>query len=114
MTEISEKNRRLLALLKEWQARPDDKGDGWWDEFRRDLRSNRSEVQYVMVAQTTAERQDGLGTEARTRDLRERNRHIKAVVDHWYETPDELGAQWWDEFEEWLADHRLDLTRRGQ
>ncbi len=33
-------NRRLLALLKKLVARPDDKGEAWWDEFRDFLRKN--------------------------------------------------------------------------
>lgn len=34
-------NQRLLAVLEELAARPDDLGAAWWDDFERSLRVNR-------------------------------------------------------------------------
>ena len=34
-------NQRLLAVLQELAARPDDLGGAWWDEFEKSLRENR-------------------------------------------------------------------------
>lgn len=38
---ISEKNKRLLALMDAWCSEPDDLGDEWWDEFEVDLYRNQ-------------------------------------------------------------------------
>ena len=37
-------NRRLLGILKELVARPDELGAGWWDEFEKTLRETRLKV----------------------------------------------------------------------
>jgi hypothetical protein len=37
-------NRRLLMILKELVARPDELGAGWWDEFDKTLRETRLKV----------------------------------------------------------------------
>jgi hypothetical protein len=37
-------NRRLLILLKELAAKPDELGAGWWDEFEKTLRETRMRV----------------------------------------------------------------------
>ncbi len=34
-------NARLLQVLDELMASPDDRGSAFWDEFDRDLRENR-------------------------------------------------------------------------
>lgn len=31
----------LRALIQEWMATPDDRGEAWWDEFQRDLTTHR-------------------------------------------------------------------------
>lgn len=33
-------NRQLLALLDEWDAKPDDTPAEWWDEFQAFLKAN--------------------------------------------------------------------------
>ncbi len=40
-TELSSRNRRALALLRDWMAEPDELGSAWWDAFERDLARNR-------------------------------------------------------------------------
>ena len=37
-------NRRLLMILKELAARPDELGAGWWDEFDKTLHETRLKV----------------------------------------------------------------------
>ena len=43
-------NQRLLAILEEFAARPDDLGDAWWDEFEKSLRENRLRVRRAQDA----------------------------------------------------------------
>ena len=37
---LHERNQKVIALLREWRARPDDLGDEWWEDFRRELAQN--------------------------------------------------------------------------
>jgi len=39
-TRLRPENRRLLVFLDRLMARPADKGEAWWDEFRGFLRKN--------------------------------------------------------------------------
>lgn len=38
---LSTQNARMVALLDEWDANPDDTPAEWWDEFREFLKENR-------------------------------------------------------------------------
>jgi hypothetical protein len=38
---IRPQNERMLALLDEWEAHPDETPDEWWDDFQAFLRANR-------------------------------------------------------------------------
>lgn len=34
-------NQRLLGLLSDWYATPDELGDAWWEDFEEELAINR-------------------------------------------------------------------------
>lgn len=35
------RNQELLRLLRDWMSAPDDLGQAWWEEFRREMAANR-------------------------------------------------------------------------
>lgn len=35
------RNQKLLRLIRDWMSTPDDLGEAWWEEFRRDMAQNR-------------------------------------------------------------------------
>ena len=35
------RNQELLRLLRDWMSTPDELGEAWWEEFRRDMAQNR-------------------------------------------------------------------------
>jgi len=41
LMEVSEKNLKAIKFLEEWFAEPDDLGEPFWQEFDKDLDSNR-------------------------------------------------------------------------
>lgn len=38
---VSENNLKAIEFLEEWFAEPDDLGEQFWEEFRRELKANR-------------------------------------------------------------------------
>ncbi|MCC6905990.1 MAG: hypothetical protein IT326_09125, partial [Anaerolineae bacterium] len=42
--ELRPQNARLLALLDEWDANPDDTPAEWWDDFQAFLKANRLDL----------------------------------------------------------------------
>jgi hypothetical protein len=38
---LRSRNRRLLETLKDFSTQPDDLGEAWWEEFRKELQENR-------------------------------------------------------------------------
>lgn len=41
LMEVSENNLRAIEFLEEWFAEPDDLGEQFWEEFRKELKANR-------------------------------------------------------------------------
>ena len=41
----------------------------------------------------------------------EQNREALRLLDEWMAAPEDADVEWWDEFRQWLAEHRLDLSR---
>lgn len=41
LMEVSENNLKAIEFLEEWFAEPDDLGEQFWEEFRKELKANR-------------------------------------------------------------------------
>lgn len=41
LMEVSEENLKAIKFLEEWFAEPDDLGEEFWEEFRKELKANR-------------------------------------------------------------------------
>jgi hypothetical protein len=41
LMEVSENNLRAIEFLEEWFSEPDDLGEQFWEEFRKELKANR-------------------------------------------------------------------------
>lgn len=41
---VSENNLKAIEFLEEWFAEPDDMGDEFWDDFEKELESNRFSI----------------------------------------------------------------------
>ena len=59
--------------------------------------------------------EEGRRAETATGDLAtsipERNREALRLLEEWMATADDMGEEWWDEFRQWLAENRLNLSR---
>ncbi len=45
--QVSPQHERISALLKQWEAEPDDTPPAWWDEFDKFLEENRVSFDYL-------------------------------------------------------------------
>lgn len=43
--------------------------------------------------------------------LNKKNRQLLAWLKEWRSTPDEMGKEWWDEFDRQLEENRLNFDR---
>ena len=64
--QVAPQHERILALLKQWEAEPDDTLPSWWDEFDKFLAENR--VSFVHLERELGDADRLIGVFARNRN----------------------------------------------